>query len=73
MNKQTIRVGDMVRVLPHLIYQHLTDKGVVDPPIERQHNGYSRALVTGLLDERCVEVQIGGLYDYIPQEHIEKL
>ena len=70
--------GQNVRVKPHTIYQHLSKGAVIDPPVERQHNGYLHATITAILDDgfggEIVEVETpGGHVDLVAPEHVEVL
>lgn len=65
--------GTKVRVMPHKTYQTLSKGTVIDPPKERQHNGYRVAAVAyypedDATDDPLVVVRTpGGNEDVVPE------
>ena len=76
--KMLLTSGQSVKVKPHKFYQALSGSAVIDPPVERQHNGYRQATITGIFDDgfggEIIEVETpGGHVDLVAPEHVEVL
>ena len=71
-------VGDTVRVARHTAWQSLSKGTVIDPPIERFHNGFKQAVITAILDDGfdgdIIEVETpGGHVDLVPPSPVSLL
>lgn len=69
-----LKIGQLVKVVPHKFYQHLSKGAVIEPPKERQHRGLHKATVVGLYNEGAVEVETnGGHCDIVSEQYVEAL
>lgn len=77
--QKPITIGDPVRVHRHTLYKSLVLGTVVNPPRKYEHPGYAFCTVSGIFDEREIEVTTtihwdnDLLVDYVSDVYVEVL
>lgn len=77
MDAKDLKIGMLVKVVPHTIYSDLVVNTTVTPMREHLHTRYHQAVITGLdsdgMGGTIVEVKIGHSVDYVRPEAVEAI